>query len=257
MSCRSAPFQHSRRRSRPMHNSFAKSFILVAAAVTLLAGTSTAFAGSIPDDVGVRHVIQIVMDGLRSDFMSKPDLPNFAKLLNGGSCTLNARHDWASSQTLPNHIGMFTGLIIDEHGYKEDKDLGGKLVDAEGRPFENIFELVAARGGTTAFYGSKEKFALFERSWKMDHYEMQLRAKNLVPMFLEDMNVNAHAYAFLHVRSADRAGHKDSGIGMGGAAKPLYMEAVQEADGYLGQVMELIEQNDELRGSTAIIVTAE
>lgn len=234
----------------------ANSFILVGATFLLLAPLPT-LAGSIPNDIGVRHVIHMVMDGLRSDYMSKPDLPNFSKLLNEGACTVNARHDWASSQTLPNHIGMFTGLIIDVHGYKEDKDHGGELVDANGQPYENIFDLVAATGGTTAFYGSKDKFAVFPRSWKMDHYEMQLRAKNLVPMFLEDMNTNAYTYAFLHVRSADRAGHKDAGIGMGGAAKPLYMEAVQEADGYLGQVMDLIEQNDELRGSTAIIVTAE
>ena len=199
----------------------------------------------------------MVLDGLRSDFMTKPDLPNFSKLLNQGTCTLNARHDWASSQTLPNHISMFTGLLIDEHGYRVDKDDGEKLEDANGQPFENIFDLVAASGGTTAFYGSKDKFEAFERSWKMDRYEMQLRAKNLVPVFLEDMNAKAYTFAFLHVRSADRAGHKDAGIGNGGAAKPLYLEAVQEADGYLGQVMELIEQNDELRGSTAIIVTAE
>ena len=244
----------TRCRSRP--GTAANSFILVAATALLLASVPT-LAGSIQNDIGVRHVIHMVMDGLRSDYMSKPELPNFSKLLNQGSCTLNARHDWASSQTLPNHIGMFTGLIIDEHGYKEDKDHGGELIDANGQPFENIFDLVAANGGTTAFYGSKDKFAVFPRSWKMDHYEMQLRAKNLVPMFLEDMNTNTYTYAFLHVRSADRAGHKDAGIGNGGAAKPLYLEAVQEADGYLGQVMELIEQNDELRGSTAIIVTAE
>ena len=254
MHCLDGPPATSRRRSRPA--AAANSFILVAATALLVAPVPT-LAGSIPNDIGVRHVIHMVMDGLRSDYMSKPELPNFSKLLNEGSCTLNARHDWASSQTLPNHIGMFTGLIIDEHGYKEDKDHGGELIDANGQPFENIFDLVAANGGTTAFYGSKDKFVVFPRSWKMDHYEMQLRAKNLVPMFLEDMNTNAYTYAFLHVRSADRAGHKDAGIGKGGAAKPLYLEAVQEADGYLGQVMELIEQNDDLRGSTAIIVTAE
>jgi len=213
------------------------------------------FQGSVPDN-RVQHVIHIVMDGLRSDYLAKGG-PAFSKLLKEGACTLNARHDWASSQTLPNHIGMFTGLIVDQHGFSEDKDDGGKLVDADEHPFENIFDLVAANGGKTGFYGSKDKFAVFDRSWKMDHYEMQLRAKNLVPIFLEDMNTKLYNFAFLHVRSADRAGHKDSGNGNGGAAKPMYLEAVQEADGYLGQVMDLIEQNAGLRGKTAIIVTAD
>ena len=152
---------------------------------------------------------------------------------------------------------MFTGLIVDQHGYHADKDDGGVLVDGNGVSFENIFDLVAAAGGRTGFYGSKLKFAMFERSWNINHYEMQLRAKQLVPIYLEDMNREMYNFSFLHIRSADRAGHKDAGEGFGGAYKPLYLEAVQEADKYLGQVLELIEQNAELRGRTAVIVTAE
>ena len=203
----------------------------------------------IPDHIA--HVISIVVDGLRPDFMNGP---NFDRLKWEGACTLNARHDWASSQTLPNHIGMFTGLTISDHGYEEDLDNGGQLINpATGQGFENIFDLVKDAGGSTAFFGSKEKFDLFNRSWPIDTFVFQKRGMFLVPMFLEDMNSNMYNYAFLHIRNPDRAGHKDSG----GATSPFYSAEVAEADAYLGQVFDLVENNPELRGNTAIVLTAD
>ena len=202
----------------------------------------------IPDHVA--HVIHIVVDGLRPDYMNGP---NFDRLKSEGACTLNARHDYASSQTQPNHIGMFTGLIIADHGYYEDADTGGTLVDANtGQGFQNIFDLVKGAGGTTAFYGSKEKFAMFDRSWSIDTFVLQKRGFVLVPLFLEDMNKSMYNYAFLHVRNPDRAGHKD-----GGASSPFYSAEVAEADSYLGQVFDLIQNNSELRDNTAIVLTAD
>ena len=202
----------------------------------------------IPDHVA--HVIHIVVDGLRPDYMNGP---NFDRLKSEGACTLNARHDYASSQTQPNHIGMFTGLIIADHGYYEDADTGGTLVDANtGQGFQNIFDLVTNAGGTTAFYGSKEKFAIFDRSWSINAFVLQKRGFVLVPLFLEDMNKSMYNYAFLHVRNPDRAGHKD-----GGASSPFYSAEVAEADSYLGQVFDLIQNNPELRDNTAIVLTAD
>ena len=204
---------------------------------------------TIPDHIA--HVIHIVVDGLRPDYMNGP---NFDRLKSEGACTLNARHDWASSQTLPNHIGMFSGLTIADHGYKEDLDNGGQLINpTTGQGFENIFDLVKDAGGTTAFFGSKEKFELFNRSWPIDTFVFQKRGMILVPMFLEDMNSKMYNYAFLHIRNPDRAGHKDSG----GATAPVYSVEVAEADAYLGHVFDLIENNSELRGNTAIVLTAD
>ena len=203
----------------------------------------------IPDHVA--HVIHIVVDGLRPDYMNGP---NFDRLKSEGACTLNARHDFASSQTQPNHLGIFTGLTIADHGYYEDADTGGTLVDANtGQGFQNIFDLVTNAGGTTAFYGSKEKFAIFDRSWSIDTFVLQKRGFVLVPLFLEDMNNRMYNYAFLHVRNPDRAGHKDSG----GASSPFYSAEVAEADSYLGQVFDLIQSNPELRDNTAIVLTAD
>ena len=47
----------------------------------------------------VKSVIHIVIDGLRSDFLEGQ--PAFDYMLETGACTLNARIDRDSSQTLP------------------------------------------------------------------------------------------------------------------------------------------------------------
>mmetsp|Transcript_1658 Transcript_1658/g.4838 ORF Transcript_1658/g.4838 Transcript_1658/m.4838 type:complete len:546 (+) Transcript_1658:237-1874(+) len=199
----------------------------------------------------VAHVIHIVVDGLRPDYMNGP---NFDRLKSEGACTLNARTDFASTQTLPNHIGMFTGLTIDDHDYISNSDSGFKLVDATtGQGFENIFNLVKDTGGTTAIYASKEKFAIFDRSWSVDKFVFQERIASLVESFLEDMNDKMYSFAFLHIESPDRAGHKDRV----GASDPTYSTAVAEADAYLGQIFDLIESNVELRDNTAIILTTD
>ena len=61
---------------------------------------TTSQSGSISQKVD--HVIMMIIDGLRPDYMSGK--PNFDWLMANGVCTMNARHDPVTSQTLPNHI---------------------------------------------------------------------------------------------------------------------------------------------------------
>ena len=72
--------------------------------VALLGCVSATFAqpqtGSVANKV--EHVIHIVVDGLRPTNM--PGKPNFDWLRANGACTMDARHDPVTSQTLPNHI---------------------------------------------------------------------------------------------------------------------------------------------------------
>ena len=198
--------------------------------------------GAIPTKV--QHVIHVVVDGLRPDAMSGN--PNFDYLAENGACTTNARLDPLSSQTLPNHYSMFTGSSTSDHGYTADQDDGGYLPSG---PNVDIFDLVHDAGGSTAFFGSKEKFAIFDRSWNIDEYHYMKRSFQLVPLFLERMAVRQFNFTFLHIRAPDRAGHGDVG-----AASDSYRDAVVEADAYVGQVMDLAASLD---GDTAIILTAD
>lgn len=116
-----------------------------------------------PAAAKAKYVVHVVADGLRPDHML--DYPNFAYLKSHGVGTGNARNQLLSSQTLPNHISMFTGLSVSEHGHIEDGDSKEKLTS-----FVNIFDLVKAVGGTNAFYGAKEKFETFQKQWQIDNY---------------------------------------------------------------------------------------
>ena len=69
----------------------------------------TSQSGSISQKVD--HVIMMIIDGLRPDYMSGK--PNFDWLVANGVCTMNARPDPVTSQTLPNHIDSKWRRICD------------------------------------------------------------------------------------------------------------------------------------------------
>ena len=193
-----------------------------------------------------RHVVHVVADGLRPDHML--DYPNFAYLKSHGVGTGNARNQFESPQTLPNHISMFTGLSVSQHGHLEDGDGKAKLTS-----FANIFDLVKAVGGTTAFYGAKEKFETFvDNKWQIDNYVFTKWAHRVMNNWMDDMTVNPYTYSFVHFREADRAGHLSTG-----ANSTQYSDAVQQMDEYIGQMLDFIRTNPALNGNTAIILTSD
>ena len=192
-----------------------------------------------------QYVVHVVADGLRPDLML--DYPNFAYLKSHGVGTGNARNQLLSSQTLPNHISMFTGLSVAEHGHVEDGDSKEKLTS-----FANIFDLVKAVGGTTAFYGAKEKFGTFEKQWQIDNYVFTKWAHRVMNNWQDDMTTNPYTYSFVHFRETDRAGHLSTG-----ANSTEYAAAVQQMDEYIGQMLDFIVKTPALNGKTAIVLTSD
>ena len=192
-----------------------------------------------------QYVVHVVADGLRPDLML--DYPNFAYLKSHGVGTGNARNQLLSSQTLPNHISMFTGLSVAEHGHVEDGDSKEKLTS-----FANIFDLVKAVGGTTAFYGAKEKFETFEKQWQIDNYVFTKWAHRVMNNWQDDMTNTPYTYSFVHFRETDRAGHLSTG-----ANSTEYAAAVQQMDEYIGQMLDFIEKTPALNGKTAIVLTSD
>mmetsp|Transcript_13039 Transcript_13039/g.28244 ORF Transcript_13039/g.28244 Transcript_13039/m.28244 type:complete len:869 (-) Transcript_13039:121-2727(-) len=228
--------------------------------------------GSVPDDM-VDHVILVVFDGMRGDYLYGQDppenenrfnSPNFDRMRTEGACTKNARHDRDSSQTLLNHISLFIGEPVSDHGFEEDSDPGGTIENIIGPQYagKNIFSLVKARGGKTSFYGNKDKFAIFERSWDLNSGgsrfvcdSPQRRYKSgsdYIGDFVDQMKSNRYQFSFFHARDPDKAGH--SGNGEGTSA---YTDAVKDCDGYLGELFEMIDDDPMLRQRTAIILTAD
>ena len=209
-------------------------------------------ADSIPDDPSnSRRVLHIVLDGLTArsvdSLLSDGRLPNLAKLKANGAFTDNARIDHDSSQTLPTHVSMFTGMNVEDHGVKDDKDPGTpKSING----LENIFDLVSdANIGDTCFFGSKDKFKFFERSsWSITYFDYNKNGDDTIKSIREKMNSRDPCrYAFVHFREPDKAGHADGPDGK------EYHRAVELADEYVGQVLEIY-KSLRMLDQTAIIV---
>lgn len=212
-------------------------------------------ADSIPDDPSNnRRVLHIVLDGLTvrsvDSLLSDGRLPNLAKLKADGASTDNARIDYDSSQTLPTHVSMFTGMNVEDHGVKDDKDPGtSKSIN----DLENIFDLVSdANIGDTCFFGSKDKFEFFERSsWSISFFEYNKDGDDTIKAVSDKMRSRDPCrYAFVHFREPDKAGHAD------GPDDKEYHRAVELADDYVGEILEIYE-NLGMLDQTAIILTTD
>ena len=93
----------------------------------LLAALDICTADSIAASDKVEYVIAISADGLVPAKVKSnlDDLPNFRRLRSEGAYTDNARNQYMSSQTSPNHASILTGSSIEEHNYSKDGDNGG------------------------------------------------------------------------------------------------------------------------------------
>jgi hypothetical protein len=68
----------------------------------------------------------------------------------------------------------------------------------------------------------------------------------------DDMASQVQGYTFLHINDLDYAGHYQ-----GGWMNANYMAALKTIDSYLGEIFGMIQGNDLLRDSTAIVLTAD
>lgn len=206
--------------------------------------TSLVRADSIPDEAN--FVIHVSIDGLMPH--ATRGLPNFKRLRDEGAWTHNARNDPLTAQTTPNHASQFTGLSVREHGYKDDANDDKDNISTK---LQNIFDLVKGADGKTCMFVGKEKFKFFQ-SWTIDAYKVGESGRDTTQTLDVHMTGNAPCtYAFVHYKDPDLAGHKWDGEGRN------YHQAVQAVDGYLGQILEMVEGRNRLRNKVAIIVTTD
>jgi hypothetical protein len=242
----------------------------------------------------VEHVIFISVDGLRADLLSDlltedatGDFATFQRLVDEGASTFNARTDYSITKTLPNHTTMLTGRPVLQpddqpdtvhHGYSSNSTPGPEdTLHNQGNPaldyVPSVFDVVHDHGLTTALYASKEKFAVFDRSYDAAHgapdvtglddgadkIDAYLYAElgspaTAAPMhaaFAADLADGPAAFTFVSYRDPDSAGHDSAW------ASPTWNDAVRAVDGYLGDVLELVEATPDLADRTVVIVTSD
>lgn len=234
------------------------------------------------------HVIAISVDGLSGPLLQAliasdtvGDYASFARLASEGAGTFNARADFTHTNTLPNHTTMITARPVSQpsgqpntvhHGYTDNSDPGaGVTLHNAGNPnlsyVASVFDVAHDHGRSTAHYASKNKFVLFEWSYdsahgaadvtgpddgtdKIDRY-VNASAASIHATFLADMASSRFHCVFIHYSTPDDAGHAS---GWGSAA---WNDAVHTVDGYLGDILALIEADPLLQGRTRVILSSD
>ena len=267
-----------------------KSLVVLSALAVLLAhSTQGTTVGQIS------HVVHISVDGMGSVYMRQmmnaapAQFPGFWRLTTNGASTLNARCDFGSSYTMPNHTCMFTGRPTRQpdgmpetthHGFEINSDDGGTL-HTSGNPFltyqSSAFDVAHDHGLSTAILASKAKFQFFARTWSAAHgapdatgqddgtgkidFSMFTEGSTNPPMYetsaplvdalLDGLTNAGWNYSFLHFSETDSTGHV---YGWGSA---LYSNSMRHVDFQISRILRAIETNPTLAGSTALIVTSD
>ncbi len=231
-----------------------------------------------PIEAPLDRVLIVSVDGLRSDALLSggPEaLPALHRLL-GGAATLNARTDPAITVTLPNHVGMFTGLPMAAeggHGWRGNVDPpeGETLHQKAGRYLPGIFDVAHDHGLRTGLFAGKTKFSLFPFSWgaehgrpdqvgaddgrnKIDAYLYHEQAEVLVEAAIKALGDGERALVALHFAAPDKAGHAH---GWDLSPDSPYMQAVAAVDAQLGVLLQELDRLAEQGVRPGLILTAD
>lgn len=225
-------------------------------------------------DDPVNRVVAISVDGLNPTAITKlgrAKTPNFHRLMREGAYTLNARTAYEKTKTLPNHTGMLTGRRVDDkrggHGVTFNSDTGTTVHRAADEYVSSVFDVVHDRGGATALFTSKKKFALYQRTWnskgakdrvgrdngraKIDRFTVATNNTRLTNLVTADLRASGRAFTFVHLSLPDDVGHDKRFM------SASYLRAVQQTDRNLGKILATISSRPALKRQTLVILTAD
>ncbi len=210
----------------------------------------------------VTTVIAVSVDGLnpRAIRLLGPErAPTLHRLIDEGASTLNARTEREQTNTLPNHTGMLTARRIAAasggHGvtWNDDRLEPNTVAEAAGHRVASVYSVVHSPDRRTALFASKSKFGLFERSWPkgVDRYVLRADNDRLVRRVRADLADRDRAFRFVHLSAPDVTGHAH------GFMSQAYLDAVEATDRRLGRILASVEDDPDLAGHTALVLTAD
>jgi hypothetical protein len=139
-----------------------------------------------------------------------------------------------------------------------------------GRRIHSVFDVVAARGGTSGLFAAKSKFVLYDMTWgaaavearELDRrviertFITELQDRRTLDAMLEYFKEHKPTFIFLHLGELDKVGHQKTWDWNGVWGKE-YLVEVQRQDALLGEVFKAIEDMPQTAKSTAVIVTTD
>lgn len=240
----------------------------------------------------VNYVVHVSLDGLGAKYLqfyvtnAPAQFPWFNWLITNGASTFNARCDYDVSETVPNHITMFTGRPVAQpagltntihHGYPSNFPSPNAIIHIHGNtnvPYKaSFFDVAHDFGRSTAFYASKTRLQICNQSYdatygapdveggdngpdKIDFASVVDQSgagiSNLVNTLVSNLSSAAPThYSFIHIAEPDLTGH---GFGWGSVS---WSNAVRNVDAQLGRIITCLTTNAVLFDDTALIVSAD
>ena len=262
----------------------------------LVMGLAIVPGGHLPAAL-VQHVVHVSLDGLGGTYLqfyvtnAPEQFPNFARLVNEGAFTFNARCDFGASETIPNHITMFTGRPslqpigapnTTHHGYINNFPFASDTIHNSGNlavPYKaSFFDVAHDFGLSTAFYAGKYKLAICDRSYDtstgtadvtgddngLDKIDLgsvppnfqnvggEAGVSNQVSFVISNLSsATPTRYTFVHLAEPDLTGHTL----VWGSLE--WSNMVRVVDQQLGRILQTIDENPALSNDTALIVTSD
>ena len=202
------------------------------------------------------HVIVIGVDGLSVDGVNKAPSPHLHDLMSHAAWTLEARGVMPTLSS-PNWESAIGGAPPEQHGIVSNGYFRRLVAfepachDADGK-YPTIFGVLREQsaGSRIAIFHEWGGFAdLIERG-APDVMRHVSGTAHTVDAAMEYWKENRPALLFIHLDNVDHAGHETNWL------SKTYYQAVTEADGYIGKILDLIDR--ELAWDTTyVLVTAD
>ena len=237
----------------------------------------------------ITHVIHILVDGLSGIYLKQginenpSRFPNFCRFVREGACTFNARTDYDYTETLPDTVTTLTARPVigtpdmppsEKHlinfNYWNPNVTIHSYGDTNKGYISSVFDVVHDSGMTTGFFSEKQKFQMIVVSYddvnggvdlvgedngrnKIDYSSVinTSYSRFVIQGFVQQIQSNHFNYSFIHIADIDYAGHSY------GWGTEIWYEQLEIVDQYLGWVFDVVDNDEEFAGNTAIILTAD
>jgi hypothetical protein len=209
-----------------------------------------------PDAWSARRIIVIGVDGLSVDGVNTANAPRLHQLISRSAWTLEARGVMPTLSS-PNWASMITGAGPEQHGITSNGYLR-RMVEIQpvcrgaGGRFPTVFEALRRQrpeSGIAIFHDWRGFSSLLEKNVP-DVLQHERGAARTVEAAVCYWKKSRPALMFIHIDNVDHAGHDQ------GWSSRAYYKAVEEADRYIGRIMDMLEDALAL-DSTYVLVTSD
>jgi len=204
----------------------------------------------------VPHVIVIGLDGLSVDGVNKAPTPHLHDLMDRAAWTLEARGVMPTLSS-PNWESAIGGAPPEQHGitsngyFRKLVEFEPACHDGDGK-YPTIFGVLREQnpGSRIAVFHEWGGFAELVEPSAPDVMKHVSGTAHTVDAAMEYWQQNRPTLLFIHLDNVDHAGHDTNWY------SNTYYQAVTEADGYVGKILEVLDRENAW-DTTYVLITSD